>query len=176
MKNCSLRDNSQTFRGDDENIATSALRFHIAPKEWGKLKRRKSGTSGEMASCLFKWTDTSRAGRHVATIWFFLFFFKQKHKTKTNKVFNTYLKYSGYLIVGIDMVRGEIKKLEGALWQKFRILRSNPTFQKTEQCASESYEEEESLVSAYTGGSRAWGRRGLCWACEVAVESALRPG
>lgn len=37
-------------------------------------------------------------------------FLKQKHKTKNKESeFNTYLKYSGYLTVGIDMMRKKIK-------------------------------------------------------------------
>lgn len=53
----------------------------------------------------------SRAGQTCGNLlilfclFFIIFLNKNTNAKKTNSVFNTYLKYSGYLTVGIDMVR-----------------------------------------------------------------------
>lgn len=93
----------------------------------------------------------------MATFWFsffFFFFFKTKtQKPKTNKSeFNTYLKYSGYLTVGIDMVRGgkktKRKKTRGSSLTTTQNPKEYPNLPKTEQCASEIMDKKKKIASS----------------------------
>lgn len=79
--------------------STSALLFEIGPR--GKTEVPKSGTRGDMASgFLYKFTQ---AGADMWQPFRFSFKIINKITQNPNKVFNTYLKYSGDLTVGNDM-------------------------------------------------------------------------
>lgn len=75
------------------------------------------------------------------------FFFSQTktQNQKTNSEFNTHLKYSGYLTVGIDMVGIKVKT-RGSSSTKTQNSEEYPNLSKIEQCASEITDKKEKAL------------------------------
>lgn len=93
------------YSTESQRLITSASTLLFETKPRGKTEVPKSGTPGDMASgFLYKFTQAGADMWQPFRFTFKIIKKKKKHKIWTkNKVFNTYLKYSGDLTVGNDM-------------------------------------------------------------------------
>lgn len=84
----------------------------------------ESGTGGDMASSFYR--NLHKQGQTCGILSDLVSKKKKKKTQNSNKVFNTYLKYSGDLTVGNDMEMELIPK-------------KYPVFPKADPCASERF-------------------------------------
>lgn len=142
-----------------------------APQHWGKTAAPDGGTSGEVASCLVLWWQSS----------VYLFSFSRQTKQHKNSEFNTCLKHSGCSTVGIEMVSVCNWNARGSSWATSRIFNfQNPTCvllkrgreKGRERCGREEEGEMEEVVKR-----RPWscGCSAATAEVKVAVESGFDP-